>query len=346
MEVNETSPVPNGENACIKCSSPQYEEGYQAKLCRECRQELSRYPVKKSVVWAAIGVGILVIVSLYKFPSSFSAELSYERAVKLEKQHKYMSAEKELRKTLQLYPEYLAGSAHFMLAAFYNDRLLAADSALEHWAGVSSKDNEELISQVNDVLSARNYYFFEDSTFAVLYDSLGATPAAAKAALLEYTQAHPKDVLASFLLANAYYSEADYANTDKVCETLLKNAPDFHPVYSLLAASYREQKKYDEATGICNKLLRRNSESVAGNISLIKILLKQKQDQQALQRAQAIYALAPDDPQVLAALILVCHFNHRQKERDQLLATLKQSADTSGLAATLDIIQGKITYRD
>lgn len=347
MEPNQVTPSTyEGDNGCAKCGSPQFEDGYKVKLCKECRRELSRYPVKKAVIWAAIGVGLLVLVSLYKFPRSFKAGLSYERAIRYEEQHKYMSAEKELRKTLAAYPEYAKGSAHFMIAAFYNDHLLEADSASSRWAGYTSKDDDELIGRVNDVLSARSYYYFVDSSFAARYDSVRTDTIALRAALAQYLLMNSNDVLASYLLASSYYDGNDYPKTDSICEALLKEAPDFHPTYPLLAASYREEKKFDAAIGVCNKLLRHNAESIAGNVTLIKILLKQKEDKKALEKALAIFPVAPDHPFVLQSLVMACHYNHRTKERDQYLAMLRHNADTSGLGLAQQVIQGKFDFRD
>jgi len=106
MEVNDNIPAQGtaGNDGCQKCGIPSYEEGYKIRLCAPCRRELSRYPIKKEVLWAALGVGLLVLVSLAKFPKSFTAGLNYERALKLEEQHKYVSAETALRQTLKDYP--------------------------------------------------------------------------------------------------------------------------------------------------------------------------------------------------------------------------------------------------
>jgi TolA-binding protein len=347
MELNEMTPAAGvGTDGCTKCGSPAYEAGYKIKLCAPCRREMSRYPVKKSVLWSAIGIGILMILSLYKFPEVFKARLSYERALKLEGEHKYMSAEQELRKTLQRYPENLKASAHLMIAAFYNDHLALADSVSTHWAGASSKEEDDLISRVNNLLSNMEHYTFGDSTFAVKYRSLKTDTPALKAALLQYTQEQPHDVMAAYLLADQYYEEADYARTDSILQMLIKDAPDFHPAYGLLASTYREQKKFTEAAAVCYQLLDRNAESVAGNTGLAIILLKQHRDQEALTKALAAYAWEPNSSSVMRTLALAYYFNDQNKECNELLSNIRRSADTSGLAHTLDIIRGNITYRD
>lgn len=336
----------NGTDGCTKCGSPDYEAGYKVKLCAPCRREMSHYPVKKSVLWSAIGVGILMLLSLYKFPEVFKARQSYERALKLEGEHKYMSAELELRKTLQRYPENLKASAHLMIAAFYNGHLELVDSVSTHWAGASSKEEDDLINRVNDLLSNMEHYTFDDSTFAPKYRSLKTDTPALKAALLQYTQEQPRDVMAAYLLADQYYEEEDYGRTDSILQILVKDAPDFHPAYGLLASTYREQKKYTEAAAVCYQLLDRNAESVAGNLALSTILLKQHRDQEALRKALAAYTWEPGRNTVMKTLALAYYFNDQKKECNELLSRIRRSADTSGLAHTLDIIRGNITYRD
>jgi predicted Zn-dependent protease len=348
MEINDPVPVqePAGSDYCQHCGSAPYEEGYKVKLCSSCRRRLSRYPVKKTVLWSAMGVGLLVLLSMARFPKAFNAGLNYERAVKLEAQHKYMSAEAALRQTLHDYPEYMPGSGHFMIAAYYNNHLDAADSALNHWAGRQFNDEKELIEQVNDVLSGFQYYRFKDTAFSAIRDSLLEDTVAYRAALLHYTQQHPDDKLAGYLLADTYFDAHNYAATDSICEDILKDAPDFQLAYGLLAASYREEKSYEQAIEVCNRLLKYNAESVFAHTSLVKILLKQKQDKKALEKALYGYNLEPSNTGIMQVLALAYHFNKQTKERDALLARLKQNADTSGLAYIQNVIAGTIPYRD
>jgi len=325
---------------------PSYEEGYKVKLCAPCRRKLSRYPIKKEVLWAALGVGLLVLLSLAKFPKSFTAGLNYERALRLEEQHKYMSAEAALRQTLKDYPEYMKGACHYMIAAYYNDHLMEADSAREHWAGQTFNNEKELIERVNEVLGGFKNYHFEDTAFHTVRDSLRNDDMAYRAALKRYVQQHPEDNLANYLLADLYFDTQEYAATDSLCDLVLTAAPDFQPAYGLLAASYREEKQYEKATAVCNRLLKLNAESIYAHTALVKILLKQKQDKQALEKAQYNYRLAPNDASTMQMLALAYHFNKQNKERDALLARLKQNADTSGLAYMQGVIAGTITYRD
>ncbi|SEK73359.1 hypothetical protein SAMN04488505_101786 [Chitinophaga rupis] len=348
MEVNDNIPAQGtaGNDSCQKCGIPSYEEGYKIRLCAPCRRGLSRYPIKKEVLWAALGVGLLVLFSLAKFPKSFTAGLNYERALKLEEQHKYISAEAALRQTLKDYPEYLQGACHYMIAAYYNDHLAEADSAREHWAGQTFNKEKELIERVNEVLGGFKNYHFEDTAFHFVRDSLGNDNIAYRAALKQYVQQHPKDNLANYLLADQYFETHEYTATDSLCGQVLTAAPDFQPAYGLLAAAYREEKQYEKATAICNRWLKLNAESVDAHVSLVKILLKQKQDKQALEKALYAYGLEPDNASIMQALTLAYHFNKQTKERDALLARVKQNADTSWLGNLQGVIAGTIPYRD
>jgi predicted Zn-dependent protease len=212
--------------------------------------------------------------------------------------------------------------------------------------GLPSKEEDDLITRVNDLLSNMEHYTFEDSAFAIKYRALKTDTPALKAALLQYTQEQPRDVMAAYLLADQYYEEEDYGRTDSILQILVKDAPDFHPSYGLLASTYREQKRFSEAAAVCYQLLDRNAESVAGNTSLAIILLKQHRDQEALKKALAAYTWEPNSNTVMRTLALAYYFNDQSKKCDELLSTIRRSADTSGLAHTLDIIRGNITYRD
>ncbi|HEY8916816.1 MAG TPA: hypothetical protein VIM87_10265 [Chitinophaga sp.] len=300
------------------------------------------------MLWAALGVGLLVLVSLAKFPKSFTAGLNYERALKLEEQHKYVSAETALRQTLKDYPEYMKGACHYMIAAFYNNHLEAVDSALKRWGGtsVTDKDDNELVEQVNGVLDGIKHYHFEDTAFSSQYTRLLDDTVARRAALEKYLQQHPKDNLAGYLLADIYFDARQYTATDSLCEGILADAPEFQMPYSLLAAACREQKQYERAAKVCNRWLQLNAESVYAYASLVKILLKQKLDKQALEKALYAYGLEPDNSNIMQQLVLAYHFNKQTKERDALLARLKHNTDTSGLGNLQGVIAGTITYRD
>jgi len=47
MEVNDNIPAQStaGNDGCLQCGTPSYEEGYKVKLCAPCRRKLSRYPI-------------------------------------------------------------------------------------------------------------------------------------------------------------------------------------------------------------------------------------------------------------------------------------------------------------
>ncbi|MEZ2441775.1 tetratricopeptide repeat protein [Chitinophaga sp. RCC_12] len=341
-ELNEEAP----RNGCHNCSNPEIEPGYQAPLCRDCRKKLSRYPVLTSVKLAAAGVLVLFLISGYNFPKYFKAGIIYEKAIKAEATHHYVTEKRLLEKVLQQFPDNFEASEHYIIAAFNNVELEEADSVIRLVAGRKS-DNVELIDKTNNAIADFRYYMIADTAFAASLSRIPIDSPLYEQTLEKYCNNHPEDACANYILAKHTYNNDNFSRADSLLNKLLKSNPDFQVAKIMLSHSYRKEKKFEKALQLCEEVLQQNAESYYALASYAKILLAQQRNKEALQRAQQAYELNPHEVMTLGTLTLANHFNDNIKERDRLLKVLVSmpGSDSSSIADITGIINGKITYR-
>lgn len=345
-EINEETQPPVPKTGCHNCTNPEIEPGYLTPLCRECRKKFSRYPILNSVKWAAAGVALLILISGYNLPRYFKAGVTYQKALKAEKTHHYITEKRLLGQVLQQFPDNFEAGAHYLMAVVRSDNFIEADSMLTLMANKKS-DNHELVDEVNEVTETLRYYNLSDTSFAASISQIAETDPEYEKQLDKYCSKHSGDACAVFMLGRYAFNSENYPKADSLFSMLATTKPDFRVATLWLANTYREEKKYDEAIKLCEKILKQNAESHHALAAIAKILLKQKQDKEALQKATAAYELNPDSAASIYALAIADHFNNRLKERDQLLAKMKvmPDADSTTIAEMTDIFSGKISYR-
>src|SRR6185312_11273104 len=84
-------------NACIVCGTPEYEDGYAHKMCRDCRTKMAELKIPNWVKFFALGVVALTLVDAVRLPNSLLAGIHYQRGENAEMQNKYATAEKEFK---------------------------------------------------------------------------------------------------------------------------------------------------------------------------------------------------------------------------------------------------------
>ncbi|MFX1703075.1 hypothetical protein PV783_03920 [Chitinophaga sp. CC14] len=341
-ELNEEAP----RSGCHNCSNPEIETGYLTPLCRECRKKFSRYPVLNSVKLAAAGVLLLFLISGYNLPKYFKAGIIYEKAIKAEASHHYVTEKRLLEKVLQQFPDNFDAREHYIIATFNNVELEEADSMIRLMAGRKS-DNVELINKTNDVIADFRYYMIADTVFAASLNRIPIDSPAYEQALEKYCNNHPEDACANYILAKHTYNNDNFPRADTLFNKLLKSNPGFQVAKIMLSHSYRKEKQYGKALQLCEEVLQQNAESYFALASSAKILLAQQRNKEALQRALQAYELNPHATMTVYTLTLANHFNNNIKERDQLLKELKSlpESDSSTIAEVTGIINGKISYR-
>lgn len=336
-------------DGCAKCNDPRYEPGYKVRLCKTCRRDLSRYPVQREVIWGALGVCVILLLSLFRLPTYFNAGVEYMKGVQLAKEHKYVSAEKVFSATLQKFPGHTASIVHLITAAYFNDDLPGTDSLMSILIATGTESNDkELLEELAVITDNNKYYNILDSTIDIQLNALENDTAAYRKVLEDYLLKAPYDLAAAVELAYIYFELDNYKGVDSLCRKAIYEAPQFRPPYYLILASLKEQKKYKEGLALSQELLEQNKESVYSLVSFTTFQLKLKKDKEALVSAQQAFQLAPEAPEVLSLLSLAYHFNHQQEQSTHILAKLKESPahDSSRLADLQNFITDKIPYRD
>ena len=336
-------------DGCAKCNNPVYEPGYKVRLCKACRRELSRYPVKKEVIWGAIGVGVILLLSLFRLPTYFKAGVDYMKGVQLAKERKYISAEKFFKATLHRFPGHTGSLVHLITAAYFNDDLPATDSLLSALiATQTNSDDKELLEELSVITDNSQYYNIQDSTIDNQLNTLENDTPAYRKVLEDYLLKAPYDLAAVVELAYVYLDLDNYKGVDSLCNKAIHDAPQFRPPYYLLLASLKEQKSYREGLVFSRDLLEQNKESVHALVAFTTFQLKLRNDRDALISAQQAFQLAPERPEVLSVLSLAYHFNHQQAESNRILAKLMNmpAEDSSRLADLQNFITDKTPYRD
>lgn len=345
-EMNEEIPAPVKKTGCHNCSNPEIEEGYLTPLCRECRKKFSRYPVLNSVKWAAAGVALLILISGYNLPRYLKAGITYQRALKAEKTHHYVTEKRLLEQVLQQFPDNFEAEVHYTVACFNNDDLEKADSMMRLLGG-RNDDNQELIKQANTVMDGIRYFYITDTSFANSLAQLNPAFPAYEKALDSFHHKHPEDPCAAFLLGREAYAHKNYARADTIWSKLVQEKPDFRIAMIYLAGAYREEKQYDKSLKLCNTVLQQNAEHYYALAAAAKTLLKQKRDKEALEKAKLAYDLQPGISSTAYVLVLANHYNDHPKERDQLYEAMKSfpDSDSSDIADLAGFISGKTDYR-
>lgn len=334
---------------CSKCNSPEYERGYKVRFCKNCRKELARYPVKKEVVWAAIGVGVILLISLFRLPGYFKAGVDYMKAIRLAEERKYTSAEKAFGITLKKFPEHTGAIVHLITAAYFNDDMTKADSLLslldEKKMSSLDDDLEAELSLLTDLLP--HFRIRNEKVYAEL-DRIANDTAAYQNKLEGYVRMDNDDLAAKITLGNLYEIQGNYKGADSLAAIGINVAPLFRPAYYLRLAALTDLKKYNEGLKLSEELLTQNKESLVALQFYCHFQLKLNKLKEGLATARLATQLYPDSEDVMFWLSLTCHMNHQQAESDRLFAKIqaRPDHDTSHLTKLNNYITDKVSFRD
>lgn len=334
---------------CAKCHNPRYELGYQVRLCKDCRRELSRYPVTREVIWGALGVSVILLLALFRLPTYFKAGVEYMKAMEFAKERKYVSAEKVFTATLKRFPGHVGSIVHLITASYFNDNQMRTDSLYAVLTATqTTSDDKDLVDELTLITDNSRYFSIQDSTINNQLDALTEDTATYCKVLENYLQKAPYDLAAAVNLAYIYLELRNYKGADSLCRKAIHDAPLFRPAYFELLSSLKEQGRYKEGLTLTQQLLDQNKESLFALLTLSTFQLKLKKDKEALITAQQAFQIEPEDPGVLTTLSMAYHFNHRQEESNRLLAKLKgmPDSDSNHIAELQNIITDKTPYRD
>ncbi|MFL0269065.1 tetratricopeptide repeat protein [Candidatus Clostridium radicumherbarum] len=317
---------------CKNCGNLDIEEGYNLKLCKECRDKLSRRPIPKQIKLVSLFIILVILFSLWKFPKSISSGVEYERGLQAEKAAKYATAIYHYENALKEHPESDKALVRLYVSYYEDERIEEAYKVFDQITGESpsnKKMKKELVDEVNTTTSKLDTYYNPSSE---LYDKIKNLQNSKTEDIVNIVKPivdkNPKEVYGAYYLANLYFDMKNFNEASQVLSRVISNYPDFYAGYLLQAATYRELGKYDEGVEYCNKVLKHNTEDVGALITLSKIELKRRNNAKGLEYAKTAYNLDSQDATVTANLALAYHYNNLISERDKYYKIYQNSNNT------------------
>ena len=347
-------PVESEENSsvriCSNCSRPAMEEDHPTLLCTECREHFTRFPVPLWIKAFAGGIGILLLFSLFTLPGNLGLGIRLERAKRAEEQHKYHTAERELKKVLEKTPDNIEAEGHLLISSFYNqdfETFTDQVKKLEH----ANVEDKELFARIESVMNKANVYVSNDSFENFFTTRHIPLPQVPDSAWDSYFRNNPQDDYAAITFAGLLFKREKYLRCDSILQTVLSRDRECYPALILEVSVKREEGDLDGAMTCARRLLAINKESAFGQASEVRTLLRQKKDKQALDLALQWYRQQDDENMyMLSTMILAFHFNGRTGDRDELIkkarAQAKDSISIDQMQYALDVIAKKEKFRD
>lgn len=265
-------------DACFQCNSPDYEPGYQVKLCKSCRKRFSRYPLKKNILWGAIGLGILFAFSIFRFKDQFKAAITYEKGLGFADNREFISAQVAFYQILRLYPDHATSKVHLLRAYFFNDNMEQTTTILAQLDDKPSyKINPELEEEVEEV---RRMWL--------------------------KTQGQSEE----FGDAITYYLDKRFREADSLLKKIIHDNPTNWYASRLLSACLRQEKKYTEALSEINRTLSYNHQQSAALAEKAIVLLMLHKNKEALALAEQANQLEILQSTNLFTLGVVRYYNN------------------------------------
>jgi|GEM_PF-5685306 len=265
-------------DACFQCYSPDYEPGYQVKLCKSCRKRFSRYPLKKNILLGAIMLSIIFALSLYRFKTHYKAAISYEKGVDFADKREFISAENAFGYTRRLYPEHEKTLVHLATACFYNDKLREAEDLLNRLdREVIYRSNENLFEESETI---RELVYKYDQQFRAMRN------------------------------AEQYYQDNQLREADSAFKKIIRENPTNWTASILLSATLRREKQFKEALSECERTLSYNHQLPEALAEKAVVLLMLKKDKEALTIAEQAAAFAPSLSSVWFSLAAARYCNN------------------------------------
>jgi hypothetical protein len=344
-------PAIDSNRNCASCGQPAMNEDHPTPLCADCRKHFIRFPIPLWIKGFAGGIGVLVLFSLFTFPKDLSVGITLEKGVRAEKEKKYVTAQRAMESVLEKVPSNVEAKGHLLIDAFYNQDLQTFGEQYEKLKYVSIEDHD-LLATINYVVDKAAPYFTDSADafaiFKVTHPDLTRAPDTAWTA---YMMKNPHDLRALMAYVSQLFDRKEYDRCDSCTRYVLKQDGEFLPALAIMSSIKRQQHKLDSALFYNDRLLSINRESPDGIASKARTLLMQKKDNEALDLALKSYELEKNDVYTQGTLILAYHFNHRIRDRDDLLkkaliTAAKDSTDIERLQYVQDIIDNKEKFRD
>ncbi len=333
--------TPPQEPTCATCGSPEILDGYPARLCAPCRQAYIKFPIPNWVKLFGGAILLLVVVSFTLSWKNFNAGIAISRAEKFEEQHDHMSAQKELKKALDISPNSVTALGHLAIASFHNGDLGTFGITLSKLTGKDIED-KEMLTTLNG-LNDKSVNYYPSEAFQKLGERYPNT--IPDSALLNYINTHPGDVFARFTFASMLMDRDDDLGADRQLGAVLAAEPGHMFALYLRTITKRELNQLDSSIYYADQALHDNRQFTVALSSKARTLLKQRHYKDGLAMAQHVDDLDSELHYNKATLALAYHLNNNFKERDVLLKSAQKDS-TLGMAMSYvnDVISGKKNF--
>lgn len=306
---------------CKNCGSLSFEEGYNLKLCKECRDKLSKRFIPLQIKLVSVLLMALVIFSLSRFPHVIKIGVEFERGKQAEKASKYLTAVKHYEKAIKEYPESDEILVRLYVSYYQNQNIDAAYNVFDQIIGEMDSNKtmkNELVSEVNEITRKLDmYYIPSEEVYNRIIDMQNPSTEQLVTVLKSFVDKDEDEVYAAYYLASLYFDLNRFNEATEVLSKVLTKNKDFYAAYLLQSATYRELGKYDEAIEIAGKVIENNVEDISAYLTLSKIELKRKNNVKGLEYAKYAYELDTEDSYTIANLALAYHYNNLLDERDR-----------------------------
>lgn len=312
-------------------------------ICKDCHSKLFHYPIPVGIKVLSVAVLGILIYSLIQFPSAMGGGISYEKALKAEKQHRYYTASVEYEKALKSFPDSLLIQSRLFIAYVKEDNINKVKEVYDKLLNRDYRDNK-LYREVNSALDRVDSAYKVDKELEQIlnnYESLDSGKRINE--LSEYIKKSGGSTLAFLYLGNEYYDQKSYDKALEIYKKALDKSPNHSGMKLNIAAVYRQKKDYDKAIETCNEVLKDNEEYSSAYASLAKIELARKDYKKALEIIKKAYGLYWDDANLLGAASVVYHYNKMLKERDEAFTKL-EAADKEYAQEIKAVFEGTRTY--
>lgn len=343
MEDNQPDERPDG--ACAGCGRPAMEGDYPTPLCDDCRERFTRLSIPLWIKLFAAGIAVILVFSLSNLPKSIALGIHLRRGEKAMEQHRYRTAETELKQVLEKVPDNVEANGHLLIAAFYNQDFGTMGQEMKKLHDVRI-DDDALLSDINAAIDKEDQYFSNDS-----FENFRNThpEPAADTAWSGYFAHNPGDRYALMEYASAMYDKEDYDRSDSLLRLILKADDEYIPALVMSVSIKRKLGDLDRALRYSKRILEINRESALGMDTEARVLLAQKKFAPALGLALEAYGIDHYDAYSTATLILAYHFNGHMAQRDALIKDAGTSIwDSTGkayLQYASDVVNKKEMFR-
>lgn len=304
------------QTGCKCCGNPIVQEGYNLELCEECRKKLSKRPIPKKFLFLAVGIFIILVISLFKFPSYITEGIKFKGAEKAITQHEYVTAMNYYENVINESSKY-ENKIKLMELYYYNGYISEAYNIYDSLVG--EKLDEENYNKATKIINnIEKYYMYKDE----LYNKVSEVEDKDYDKLLElikpYIDNDPEEICGASTVIDIYMDKKMFNEAKPIAEKIVSENPDYDYGKYELSLIYIELGEYDKALKLAEDLFYFNKESIYGYVCKSKVELKKGNNENGLIIAEEACKLDPYNSFASTNLALAYHYNGMIEERDSI----------------------------